>query len=109
MAGPQGIVLTSDDEDTGGTPRATTPVPTPAGIYALDFVSAEHPLLPPDQHLRITNAADARSRFRSHSDFWFDVMVAMQQRAHPEPDPGRIQELHDDIRRYIRENEQLRQ
>lgn len=50
-------------------------------VNGLDYVSADHPLLPLPR-FRILDSAEAlRNKIRYHSEFWWDVVLAMQERA----------------------------
>ena len=53
-------------------------------IDALNYVSPNHPLLPPPRARSADNMVALRSRVRHHTAFWWDVLLAMQQDKNPE-------------------------
>lgn len=78
-------------------------------INPLDYVSDNHPLLPPLRSRTLDSAEALRTRVRYHSAFWWDVLLVMQDRARP----GQTQEdnapLRLEIARLNNELSRLRQ
>jgi hypothetical protein len=52
-------------------------------INALDYVNADHPLLPPPRSRILDCAESVKNRTRRYSAFWWEVFLTMQERAHP--------------------------
>ena len=77
-------------------------------IYALDYVSKDHPLLPLPR-VRILDSADAlKNRTRKHPEFWWDVFTTMQERVQPNHSQGPNDALRGEIARLKKENDKLR-
>src|SRR4051794_14430121 len=66
-------------------------------INPLDYISDNHPLLPPLRSRTLDSAEALRTRVRYHSAFWWDVLLVMQDRAQP----GQAQEDNAPLRLEI--------
>ncbi|PVH69090.1 hypothetical protein DL98DRAFT_182770, partial [Cadophora sp. DSE1049] len=64
-----------DTHENTATVRDATEI-----INPLDYVAADHPLRPARKSL-ILDHPRTLHRFRNHSDFWWEVLLAMQKRA----------------------------
>lgn len=59
---------------------------SPESIRALDYVHADHLLLPTraSPRSRILDSAESlKNRVRRHSPFWWEILLTMQERAQP--------------------------
>lgn len=89
----------SSDDDTY-EPSADEESNTAYRIDALDYVSADHPLLPPRY---ANNVMTIKSRFQYHAEFWWDVFLAMQEQVYQEKNPNHYYSLRTEL------NERLKQ
>ena len=77
-------------------------------INALDYVSADHPLLP-SVHSRTMDSRDAfKSRARFHTVFWWDVLLAIRERAQPNQAPEGNTALRAEVAKLSKEINELR-
>jgi hypothetical protein len=74
-------------------------------IDALNYVSPDHPLLPPRRARSADNMIEMRSRVRHHTAFWWDVFLAMQE----DKNPHHYRVLRAELTKLQRENERLKQ
>src|SRR2546423_753246 len=73
-------------------------------IDALDYVSADHPLLPHPHARSADSVMKIKSPFRSHAEFWWDVFLAMQERIYQEKNPNHYYSLRAELTRLRQEN-----
>ena len=78
---------------------------TSGRIDALNYVSTDHPLLPPRRARSANNMIEMRSRLRHHTAFWWDVFLAMQE----DKNPHRSDTLRAELTKLQWENERLKQ
>jgi hypothetical protein len=85
-------------------------------IDALDYVSIDHPLLPAVSARSANSVTEILNRIRYHPEFWWDVLVAMQERIHQDKSSNHYQclraeliELREVNERLKREGNKLRQ
>jgi hypothetical protein len=78
-------------------------------INPLDYVSDSHPLLPPLRSRILDSAEALRNRVRYHSGFWWEVLLAMQDRAQPSQAQKDNASLRQEITRLNHEIDRLRQ
>jgi hypothetical protein len=78
---------------------------TAGRIDALNYVSADYPLLPPRRARSANNMIEMRSRVRHHTAFWWDVFLAMQE----DKNPYRYRALRAKLTKLQQENERLKQ
>jgi cell division protein FtsB len=78
---------------------------TAGRVDALNYVSADHPLLPSRRARSANNMIEMRSRVRHHTAFWWDVFLAMQE----DKNPHRYRALRAELTEIQRENERLKQ
>jgi hypothetical protein len=78
---------------------------TSGRIDALNYVSIDHPLLPPQRARSANNMIELRSRLRHHTAFWWDVFQAMQE----DKNPHRYRALKAELTKLQPENERLKQ
>jgi hypothetical protein len=93
----------SDDDPHESSTKAQSN--TIRRIDALNYVSIDHPLLPPRRARSANNMIEMRSRLRHHTAFWWDVFLAMQE----DKDPHRNCTLRADLTKLQWENERLKQ
>jgi hypothetical protein len=72
------IDLDVSDDDTYES-SAKEQSSTAGRIDALNYVNADHPLLPPRRARSANNMIEMRSRVWHHTAFWWDVFLAMQE------------------------------
>ena len=77
-------------------------------INPLDYVSSSHPLLPPPRSRKLDSADALKNRVRSHPAFWWDVILAMHERAQPGQAQGDDAGLRLEISRLNKEIDELR-
>ena len=77
-------------------------------INALDYVNADHLLLPPPRSRILDSAESLKNRVRRHSPFWWEVLLTMQERAQPNQSRDSNEALRAQITRLKKENEELR-
>ena len=76
-------------------------------IDALDYVRADHPLLPPLRSRSINSVMAVRNSARYHAEFWWDVFRAMQEKVFSTTNVKHYQALRAELKRLRQENEQL--
>lgn len=77
-------------------------------IDALDYVSIDHPLLPARSAWSANNVSEILNRIRYHPEFWWDVLVAMQERIHQDKSSNHYQRLRAELIKLREENERLK-
>ena len=73
-------------------------------IDALNYVSDNHPLLPPKRARSADSLTALRSRVRHHTAFWWDVFLAMQE----DKNSDDYQALRSELAKLRQENERLK-
>lgn len=81
---------------------------SPESIRALDYVDADHPLLPPPRSRILDSAESLKNRTRRHPAFWWEVCLTMQKRAQPNQSRDSNEALRAQITGLKKENEELR-
>jgi hypothetical protein len=76
-------------------------------INALDYVAADHPLRPARKSLVLDHPRTLH-RFRNHSEFWWEVLLAMQKRAKINQSRSTDQTLRDETLRLADQVQELR-
>jgi hypothetical protein len=77
-------------------------------IDALDYISIDHPLLPPLRARSANSVMAILNRIRYHPEFWWDVLVAMQERIHQDKSSNHYQGLRVELIKLREENERLK-
>lgn len=70
--------LDLSDEDNHG-PKTNEQSSTETRIDALDYLSSDHPLLPPTRARSANSVMTIKNRFQFHPEFWWDVFLTMQK------------------------------
>ncbi|KAH9203340.1 hypothetical protein DL95DRAFT_504601 [Leptodontidium sp. 2 PMI_412] len=76
-------------------------------IDALDYISIDHPLLPPQRARSANSVMAITNRVRYHPEFWWDVFLAMQERIHQDKSSNHYQGLRAELIKLREENERL--
>jgi hypothetical protein len=102
---------TTDPNSSGDNylPTTNEQSSTNGRIDALDYVSADHALLPPPRARSANSVMRIDSRFRYHAEFWWDVFLAMQERTYQDKNPNHYYILRAKLTRLRQENERLNQ
>jgi hypothetical protein len=66
-------------------------------IDALDYISIDHPLLPPLRARSANSVMAITNRVRYHPEFWWDVFLAMQERIHQDKSSNHYQGLRAEL------------
>lgn len=93
-------------------PALETPRHNAGRIDALNYVSSDHPLLPPPRARSIDSMVGLRSRVRYHAAFWWDVFLVLQQNKNPEDyraSQAEVAKLRQENDRLVQKICQLRQ
>jgi hypothetical protein len=77
-------------------------------IDALDYVSIDHPLLPPLRARSANSVMAITNRVRHHPEFWWDVVLAMQERIYQDKNSNHYQGLRAELIKLRGENERLK-
>lgn len=94
----------SNEDGRRSPPEDTNTMPT---IDAFDYVSPNHPLRP-SRATCVLDKAQQLTRMRHHSDFWWDVLVAMDKQAKMNTSQVTDQMIREEVIRLGEENRELR-
>jgi hypothetical protein len=92
-----------DSSDDNYVPTTNEQSSVKGRIDALDYVSADHPLLPPSRARSANSVMTIDSRFRYYAEFWWDVFLAMQERIYQDKNPNHYYILRTELTRLRQE------
>ncbi|KAJ6436422.1 hypothetical protein O9K51_11014 [Purpureocillium lavendulum] len=97
-------------DDNQYEPVEETTLGTDVTVNALDHVSAEHPFMPASRrHLFASSHVDFKSRVKCHPEFWWDVILVMQEKINPNQSGIPGSEFRSEVTRLQRHVRRLRE